>query len=110
MNTIETDILYGPAPSAPDPVHGDTPRDEQARTLYDVEPEPLRRARAESAQRWADETRQALGADFDRHVSRAQDIIDRFGDPELSELFERTGAGGHKSMVLLLSRLAERLR
>lgn len=57
------------------------------------------RERAEILQKWAEQTKQALGASYQQDIVHALQAAQRFGGPELRELLEVTGLGSHPVVV-----------
>lgn len=59
--------------------------------------------------RWEDEARadRELKQGFEGHLKRADAIIREYGDAEVRELFDVTGAGSHRAVIKMLSRVAK---
>jgi hypothetical protein len=58
---------------------------------------------AETVKGWEQETRNALGANFDREVSLAAKALDKYGSAELRKLLTDTGIGNHLELVKFMA-------
>lgn len=87
---------------------------EQAQKLVDLQSqnakahnEALIALHKQTVSNWKKETIQSVGADYEERLAPAALAMQRFGSPELKQLFNDTGIANHKAMVSFLIKLGE---
>ena len=65
--------------------------------------------RADILQKWTDQTKEMLGPEYQRELTRALQAADRFGGPELRELLEVTGLGSHPVVVKTFHQISQQI-
>ena len=89
---------------------------EQAQKLIDLEcnfarksGEEAQKTETEKRARWAQETKDFYGPNWEESVSRAVRAADAFGGPALRELLEESGLGNHLVIVRTFDEIGKRL-